>query len=230
MADTASSLEMSAALLSANLVIADCNFWTASSTPEIFSLEACIWDFRFLSAVSFFDSASLAASPSSLFWSASSCFVQVSEGPSENCLTSASFSTMNLRVSAIDFWAEDAEASHMPMATRASLGDMVSMPFRKGSSASAVFWTSDLTLSTFSTACAKRSDANDFSFCTFEAAINSPNLVSAFVIRDRMACNSAFKTPCALLSFTSTSFAVVVTLVFAETVAFSMRSTASGEG
>mmetsp|Transcript_93948 Transcript_93948/g.289728 ORF Transcript_93948/g.289728 Transcript_93948/m.289728 type:complete len:351 (-) Transcript_93948:2494-3546(-) len=226
----ASSAEMSAILESSNLFTVSASFCTAASTPAIFSPEACIWVLRLRSAVSFLSSASFAAAASSFFWRARSSLVHISEGASENCLASTSFCTTNVRASVIDFCAEPAAASHATMALLASEAGRDSMPFRKGSSLSEVFWTSASACSTFSTAWAMSSAACSRSFCSVAAFTTVPSFLSAAEMRERMPVSSSLRKPCALFSFTSMSLAVALSLVLAEVVALSMRSTASAEG
>mmetsp|Transcript_57498 Transcript_57498/g.168860 ORF Transcript_57498/g.168860 Transcript_57498/m.168860 type:complete len:325 (-) Transcript_57498:2236-3210(-) len=63
----ASSGDILSTFSSPYLPMVSASFWTADSTPETFSLHACIWLLSFRCAVSFLSSLSLVARPSSLF-------------------------------------------------------------------------------------------------------------------------------------------------------------------
>mmetsp|Transcript_12353 Transcript_12353/g.33869 ORF Transcript_12353/g.33869 Transcript_12353/m.33869 type:complete len:213 (+) Transcript_12353:3011-3649(+) len=206
------------------------SFCTAASTPLIFSPEACICVLRLRSAVSFLRSASFDAEPSSFFCRAKSSLVHASAGPSLNCLASKSFWTMKVRASEMAFCAPRAAASQLAMALMASAAGSDSIPLRNGNSLSDVFWTSASAFSTPSNAWAMRSAVCRRSFCSVAALMTSPSFFSAAEMRVRMPASSSFRNPWALLSFTSTSLAVAESLVLAEVVALSKRSTASAEG
>mmetsp|Transcript_67806 Transcript_67806/g.192187 ORF Transcript_67806/g.192187 Transcript_67806/m.192187 type:complete len:410 (-) Transcript_67806:1678-2907(-) len=128
------------------------------------------------------------------------------------------------------FWVCAAAASQVAMAFCASAEASTSMPFRNGSSASPVFWTSASAFSTFSTACEMSSAHKSRSFCSLAALTTADSFFSAAVMRVLMPASSSFRKPLAFLSFTSTSFAVALSLFCAEVVAFSILSTASAEG
>mmetsp|Transcript_29664 Transcript_29664/g.64592 ORF Transcript_29664/g.64592 Transcript_29664/m.64592 type:complete len:228 (-) Transcript_29664:2511-3194(-) len=179
----ASSAEISAKRSSANFVMVLASFCTAASTLVIFSTEVCIWVRRFLSPRSFFSSASLAAPASSFFCRVRSSLVAVSLDSLENCLASRSFWTMKVRASLTAFTAWPAAASPSANAAWAVFAGNVSMPFRKGSSASPVRATAPSAFSTISTACARISVACRRSFCSVETFRTFANFFSATVIR-----------------------------------------------
>mmetsp|Transcript_63794 Transcript_63794/g.167048 ORF Transcript_63794/g.167048 Transcript_63794/m.167048 type:complete len:695 (-) Transcript_63794:322-2406(-) len=226
----ASSGDILSTLSSPNLPMVSASFWTAASTLDIFSPEACIWLLSFLCAVSFLSSLSLVARPSSFFWQASSSFVQASAGPSEKALASPSFWMTKVRASVMAFCASCAAASQAAMALRASLEANASIPLRNGSSSSVQRWTALSAFSTFSTAEAIRSAVSSLSRCSFAVAITLSSFLSAAEHLARMAESSSFRTPWAVLSLTSTSLAVVLSLVLHETMRLSRRSTLSADG
>mmetsp|Transcript_107408 Transcript_107408/g.269411 ORF Transcript_107408/g.269411 Transcript_107408/m.269411 type:complete len:208 (-) Transcript_107408:1936-2559(-) len=111
----------------------------------------------------------------------------------------------------------------------ASCAGSDSKPLRKGSSASPVLPSSASAFKTSSSASAIIPEHTKRSLCSLAAATTVASFFSAAEIFDRMAESSSRSTPEALLSFTSTSLDVAVSLVWADAVAFSMRSTCSAD-
>mmetsp|Transcript_57498 Transcript_57498/g.168859 ORF Transcript_57498/g.168859 Transcript_57498/m.168859 type:complete len:498 (-) Transcript_57498:646-2139(-) len=128
------------------------------------------------------------------------------------------------------FCAWCAAASQAAMARRASPEARASMPFRKGSSSSVQRCTARSAFSTNSTAEAMRSAVSSRSRCSFAVPITLSSFRSAAEHLDRMAESSSFRTPWAVLSFTSTSLAVVLSFVLHDAISLSRRSTLSADG
>mmetsp|Transcript_22445 Transcript_22445/g.67194 ORF Transcript_22445/g.67194 Transcript_22445/m.67194 type:complete len:638 (+) Transcript_22445:1310-3223(+) len=226
----ASLEEMSPSLSSGNFVIVSASRCTAACTLATFSPDTWICVERFRSAVSFFSSASFDAPTSKRAWRAASSLVHASAGACENSLMSTSFCTTNVRAAETAFCPVAAAASQAATPAVASAAGSDSKPFKKGNSASLVLLTALSAASTCAVASATISAHCKRSFCSLEALVTSANFLSATVIFALMATNSSLRNPDALLSFTSTSLAVVLNFVDAEPVAFSMRSTCSGCG
>mmetsp|Transcript_16288 Transcript_16288/g.46372 ORF Transcript_16288/g.46372 Transcript_16288/m.46372 type:complete len:299 (+) Transcript_16288:1304-2200(+) len=204
---------MSPSLLSENLVIVFASFCTAASTAATFSPDICICVFRLRSAVSFFNSASLVAPPSSRFCSAAISLAEASAGLFDNSFMSTNFCTTSVRAFVTAFWAAAAASSQAATAAMASRGARLSRPLRNGSSASFALATAASAFSTWRVASATISVHSSRSFCSLDEVTTMASFLSAAEIFARIAVNSSRRNPVALLSFTSTSFAVADSFV-----------------
>mmetsp|Transcript_102177 Transcript_102177/g.161237 ORF Transcript_102177/g.161237 Transcript_102177/m.161237 type:complete len:230 (+) Transcript_102177:2975-3664(+) len=207
----------------------DAKSCTVPSTAEMRSVEDCICIFRRRSDVSFFSSVVFLETTSIRVCNAFNSDRQLCEGLSASRLASTIFSFTYDLASAKAFCVAVAATSHNSTASTASLAT-TSMPFKNGNSASCAFCSASSALVTRLVASAAYSDANTCSLCSLDALSTKFSFLSAAVNRFCIPFSSSFRKPCAVLSFTSTSFNVAPSFVCVDLLCFSRCSTVSIDG